>query len=67
MPAKRTPRKDSLDRLERRSVLAYCDRLLKTSSILDKNLSASQAVRMVREWARKWRPRADRVKGGRGR
>lgn len=66
MPSTAT-RKDSKDRLERKSIIGYCDRLLNgvKGSNLDR-MTARQAVLQVRTWARKWRPRADRVKGGRG-
>lgn len=56
--------KTAKDRLERRSILEYIDRILHTNDV--KHPEAVKMALRIKRWIRAWRPRTAGA-GGRGR
>lgn len=54
----------SPDHLQRRSLIEYLDRVLENN---DTHPDAKPYLRRMREWVRRWRPRASKRPGGLGR
>lgn len=53
---------DSKDRLQRKSILAYLDRKIAEHQ----SAPVEKALWQVRQWVQRWRPRANKRKGGLG-